>query len=52
MTRVAAWRYSRGSRILTDTFGKSGEDEDKEQKEEKEEEYDIPDQIEEVLGMI
>ena len=58
--RVAKWRYKRGTRILADSFGNINgnintnvaDDNDKKDIQEEEEEYDIPDEIEDVLDVL
>ena len=53
--RVAKWRYTRGTRLLADSFSK-GEQRNGGEKvrstEEEEEDYDIPDEIEDVLEIL
>ena len=55
-TRVASWRYQRGSRSLAENMKAGGQGvnpkatDDVEMKEGGEEDYDIPEEIEEVIG--
>ena len=62
--RVAKWRYTRGTRLLADSLGKSSDEKEIEKKvedvkdpedeveDDDEEGYEIPDEIEEVLEVL
>ena len=54
--KIAKWRYKRGTRILADSFGKNvpqnGFSDNNVNTEDKEEEYEIPDEIEDVLEIL
>ncbi|XP_072036691.1 tubulin-specific chaperone D-like isoform X1 [Amphiura filiformis] len=57
-TRVASWRYQRGSRSLAENLevagsdGKDGKQESTDVQMEEEEEYDIPEEIEEIIDQL